>query len=171
MKKSILISIILFVTTISAQTKSNPVVVIDAQKIGFYQDVETQIKALNSEDISTVTVYKDTLVTKKYGSDFGVIIITTKKYILDTFFKNFIENSTLKEKIKTAEDLKIIGVISGKPNSKNQPYDELSKYIFTNTITEKVKKIESIFFINPEDAVKINSAWTSGAIEISSTEE
>ncbi|WP_293871983.1 hypothetical protein [Flavobacterium sp.] len=168
MKNLLFLFSFLFLGNLHAQQKHNTVVVLDAQKIGFYNEVENQIKALKSEGISTVTVLKDTTITKGYGSDHGVIIITTKKYILNTFFRDFIEKSTLKEKIKTPDDLKIIGVVTDKPNSKNKPYDELSKYIFTNTITEKIKKVVSIIYIKPKDAVKINPDWINGAIEISS---
>ena len=142
--------------------------VLDAKKIGFMQDNKELMDNINPNDISTLTVYKDSLVCLKYGSNSGVIVITTKKFILDTFYKNNIENSPLKEKIKTPEDLLKIGVVNNNPNSKNQPYDELYKYIDTNTINEKIKKVTKINYINPEDSIKLNPEWTNGAIEIDS---
>jgi len=140
MKKITLILSILFISTIYGQTKPGPLIVLDAKKIGFMQDIKKEMEAINPDDISTLTVYKDSLICKKYDSNYGVIIITTKKFILDTFYKNNIENSPLKEKIKSPEDLLKIGIINGDSKSKNQPYDELSKYIDTYTINEKIKK-------------------------------
>ena len=167
MKKLLFLFSIFFLTNLCAQSKPNPLIVIDAKKIGFMQDINEQIQAINPDDISTLTVYKDSLVCKKYDSNSGVIIITTKKFILDTFYKNNIENSPLKEKIKSSDDLLKIGVVTNRPESKNQPYDEFYQYIDTYTISEKIKKVAKIFYINPEDAVKINPEWVNGAIEIS----
>lgn len=130
------------------------------------KDIKEQMEAINPNDISTLTVYKDSLVCKKYGSNSGVIVITNKKFILDIFYKNNIENSPLKEKIKSPEDLLTIGVLNNNPESKNQPYDELYKYIDTYTINEKIEKVAKITFINPEDSIKINPEWINGAIEI-----
>lgn len=124
------------------------------------------MKALKSEDISSVIVIKDSLIVKKYDAEYGVLVITTKKYILETFYKDNIQNSPLKDNIKSPEDLARIGVVTEK-DSKNQPYDELSKYIYTNTANKKIKKIASIVFINPDEAVNINPKWTFGAISIS----
>ena len=166
MKKLLLLFYIFFLSNLYAQSKPNPLIVIDAKKIGFMQDINEQMQALNPDDISTLTVYKDSLVCKKYDSNSGVIIITTKKFILDTFYKNNIENSPLKEKIKSSDDLLKIGVVTNHPESKNQPYDELHQYIDTYTINEKIKKVAKITYLNPEDAVKINPEWVNGAIEI-----
>ncbi len=171
MKKLLLLFSVLFVSSLFAQSKMNPLIVVDAQKIGFMQDHKYLMDNMNPNDISTLTVYKDSLVCKKYGSNSGVIVITTKKFILDTFYKNNIENSPLKENIKSAEELLKTGIINGEPKSKNQPYDELSKYIDTYTINEKIKKIAQIFYINPEDSIKLNPEWINGAIEISSNHE
>ena len=110
-------------------------------------------------------VYKGD-ASKKYGSENGVIIITTKKYILDTFYKNNIENSSLKKEIPTTEILAKIGVFGSKADSKNLPYDELIKYVDTNTVNDTVLKIASITFIKPLDAQKINPDWKFGALEI-----
>jgi hypothetical protein len=171
MKKITLLLSILFMSTVYGQTQQSPLIVLDANKLGFMQDIKEQMEALNPNDISTLTVYKDSLICTKYGSNSGVIIITTKKFILDTFFKNNIENSPLKANIASPEDLLKIGVITDHPESKNQPYDELYKYIDTYTISEKVKKVAQMFYIKPEDAIKINPEWINGAIEISSTIE
>ena len=146
----------------------NPLVILDAKKIGFMQDIKEQMETIKPDDISTLTVYKDSLVCKKYQSNSGVIVITTKKFILDTFYKNNIENSPLHEKIKSANDLLNIGVVNDNPKSKNQPYDELYKYIDTYTINEKIKKITKITYLKPEDSIKLNPEWTNGAIEIDS---
>jgi len=167
MKKLLLLISIFFLSNLYAQSKPNPLIVIDAKKIGFMQDINEQMQALNPDYISTLTVYKDSLVCKKYDSNSGVIIITTKKFILDTFYKNNIENSPLKEKIKSSDDLLKIGVVSHNPESKNQPYDELHQYIDTYSISEKIKKVAKITYLNPEDAVKISQEWVNGAIEIS----
>ena len=141
-------------------------IVLDAKKLGFMQDIKEQMEAINPDDISTLTVYKDSLVCKKYGSNSGAIIITTKKFILDTFYKNNIENSPLKEKIKSSDDLLKIGVVTNHPESKNQPYDELYQYIDTYTISEKIKKVAKINYLNSEDSIKLNPEWINGAIEI-----
>ena len=166
MKKLLLLFSVLFVSSLFAQSKMNPLIVVDAQKIGFMQDHKDLIENMNPNDISTLTVYKDSLVCKKYGSNSGVIVITNKKFILDTFYKNNIENSPLKEKIKSSEDLLKIGVVANHPESKNQPYDELYQYIDTYTINEKIKKVAKITYLNSEDSIKINPEWVNGAIEI-----
>jgi len=166
MKKLLLFVSIFFLSNLSAQSQQGPLIVLDAKKIGFMQDIKEQMKAINPEDISTLTVYKDSLVCTKYGSNSGAIIITTKKFILDTFHKNNIENSPLKEKIKSPEDLLKIGVVTNRPESKNQPYDELYQYIDTYTISEKIKKVAKITYLNSEDSIKINPEWINGAIEI-----
>ena len=158
-------------STLYAQSQQSPMIVLDAKKIGFIQDIKEQMESINPDDISTLTVYKDTLICQKYGSNSGVIIITTKKFILDTFHKNNIENSSLKEKIKSPEDILKIGIINSDSKSKNQPYDELSKYIDTNTINAKIEKIAKIAYLNPEDSIKLNPEWINGAIEISSVIE
>jgi hypothetical protein len=169
MKKIILSLLsIFFIGTIYGQTQNSPLIILDAKNIGFMKDINDQMEAINPNDISTLTVYKDSLICKKYESNSGVIIITTKKFILDTFYKNNIEDSILKEKIKSSEDLLKIGIISADPKSRNQPYDELSKYIDTNTINAIIEKIATITYLNPEDSIKLNPEWTNGAIEISS---
>ncbi|MEO5775331.1 MAG: hypothetical protein ABIQ27_00405 [Flavobacterium sp.] len=167
MKKILFLFSFFYVSLMFSQAKDNALIVLDSKKLGLMKDLTKEMEAINPDDISTLTVFKDTLITKQYGTEYGVIVITTKKYILETFYKDNIQNSPLKEKINSPEDFAKIGVITDKPDSKNQPYDELSKYIYTNTANEKIKKIASIFFINPEDAVKINPKWTLGAIEIS----
>lgn len=166
MKKLALLISILFYSISFSQEKANPMIVLDAKKIGFMKEVEKEMKALNPDDISTVTVFKDSLISKKYGSEYGVIIITTKKHISNTFYKDFIANSTLNEKIKSVEDLEQIGLIGVDSGDKNQPYTELSKYIFTNTINEKILKITEMVFLKPEDAIKLNPKWIKGALEI-----
>ena len=168
MKKLLLLFSTLFVSSFFAQSKMNPLIVVDAQKIGFMQDHKDLMDNMNPNDISTLTVYKDSLVCKKYESNSGVIVITTMKFILNTFYKNNIENSPLKEKIKSPEDLQKIGIINGDSKSKNQPYDELYKYIDTYTINEKIEKIAKITYLNSEDSIKLNPEWINGAIEISS---
>ncbi len=171
MKKNLLLFSLLIFSYFFAYPQQNPIIILDAKKIGFMQDLKKEMEDINPNDISTVTVLKDSIVSKKYESNFGVIIITTKKYILDTFYKNNIENSSFKENIKSSEDLLKIGIVGADLKSKNQPYDELSKYIDTNTITVKIEKIAQIAFLNPEDSVKLNPEWTNGAIEISSIHE
>ena len=82
MKKLLLLFSVLFVSSLFAQSKMNPLIVVDAQKIGFMQDHKDLIENMNPNDISTLTVYKDSLVCKKYGSNSGVIVITNKKLVL-----------------------------------------------------------------------------------------
>lgn len=164
-QKTFLLILTLLLTNVYAQ--SNPLIILDAKKIGMMQDNKEVIEELNAKDISTITVYKDS-ISKIYGSENGVLVITTKKYILDTFYKNFIEHSPLIENISSSEILATIGIISANPTSKNQPYDEFYKYIDTNTINEKIQEIDKIVFLKPEDAIKINPDWVNGAIEISS---
>lgn len=171
MKKIVLLFSIIYISTVYGQTQKSPLIVLDANKLGFMQDIKEQMEAINPNDISTLTVYKDSLICKKYGSNSGVIIITTKKFILDTFYKNNIENSPLKANIASPEDLLKIGVVNDNPKSKNQPYDELYKYIDTYTINEKIKKVAKITYLTPEDAIKVNQEWINGAIEIDSVIE
>ena len=168
----ILSSLAIFLSCLAhSQNPNNLLTILDAKKIGLILDVREQLESIKPDDISSLTVYKDPVTLKKYGAEFGVIIVTTKKFILDTFYKNNIENSPLQLKISTAEDLLKIGVITDHPESKNQPYDELAKYIDTYTLNDKTKKIGSIFFIKPTDAKKINPDWIFGAIEIISEKE
>ncbi|WP_409415900.1 TonB-dependent receptor [Flavobacterium sp. PS2] len=169
MKKVYLFLSLVFVCFAYGQKKPQPLVILDAKKIGYMNEVQNILEPINPNDISTMTVYKDAN-SKKYGSDSGVIIITTKKFILDTFYKNNIENSPLKLEIPSAEYLSKIGVVSDKPKSKNQTYDELLRYIDTNTINNKIEKIESIVFIKPADSQKLNPDWKFGAIEITPAE-
>lgn len=166
MNKMISLLFFLFMSMVYGQVQTNPIIIIDAQKMGFMNDLKKEMEELQPDDISTISVYKDSIVSEKYGSKNGAIIITTKKYILATFYKNFIENSPLIENIPTIESLSNIGFFGANTQSKNQPYDELYKYIDTNTINEKIQKIAEIHFIKPEDALKINPAWNNGAIEI-----
>lgn len=165
MKKLLLLFSVFFLSNLYAQQQS-PLIVLDTQKLGFMQDIKEQMEAIDPNDISTLTVYKDSLICTKYGSNSGVIIITTKKFILNTFFKNNIENSSLKERIKSPDDLLKIGVVTNHPESKKQPYDEFYQYIDTNTINEKIKKVAKITYLNPEDAIKLNPEWINGAIKI-----
>lgn len=166
MKKSLLLVFFLFLSSIYGQTNTSPMVILDAQKMGYMDDLKKEMEELNPNTISTITVYKDSIVTSKYGSKKGVIIITTKRFILETFYKNFIANSPIIEDIPTIESLANIGIFGGNPKSKNQPYDELYKYIDTNTINDTIAKIAEIHFIKPEDAININPEWTNGALEI-----
>jgi hypothetical protein len=171
MKKLFLLLLFLYISATFGQKNSNPVIVIDSKKMGFMNDYKKELEALNPNDIATVTVFKDSVVSKKYGSEKGVIIITTKKYILETFYREFIEKSPLKENIPTIAVLSEIGVISSNSTSKKEPYDELSKYIDTNTYNTKILKIAKITFIKPKDSIIINENWVKGAIEISSETE
>ncbi|MFH6999840.1 TonB-dependent receptor [Flavobacterium sp. FlaQc-57] len=165
MKKVYFLVAVLFTCLISGQNKENPLVILDSKNIGFMNEAQPILEPINPNDISTMSVYKGD-ASKKYGSENGVIIITTKKYILDTFYKNNIENSSLKKEIPTTEILAKIGVFGSKADSKNLPYDELIKYVDTNTVNDTVLKIASITFIKPLDAQKINPDWKFGALEI-----
>lgn len=166
MKKVCFLVAILFTCLVSGQSKENPLVILDSKKIGFMNEVQSILEPINPNDISTMSVYKGDDASQKYGSNSGVIIITTKKFILDSFYKNNIENSSLKKEIPTTEILAKIGVFGSKADSKNLPYDELIKYIDTNTVNDKILKIASIAFIKPLDAQKINPDWKFGALEI-----
>jgi hypothetical protein len=166
MRNFFLFSVLIFSTITFSQNKQNPLIILDTKKIGFMLEITKEMEAINPDDISTLTVYKDSLVCKKYNSNTGVIVITTKKFILDTFFKNNIENSPLKINIASPEDLLKIGVLTDHPESKNQPYDELQKYIDTYTLSDKIKKVASIIFIKPSDSEKINPDWKFGALDI-----
>jgi hypothetical protein len=166
MKKIISFLFFLLIASMYGQSQQSPLIVLDAKKIGFMKNIKEKMEAINPNDISTLTVYKDSLICKKYDSNSGVIIITTKKFILGEFYKNNIENSPLKEKIKSSDDLLKIGIINSDSKSKNQPYDELCKYINTYTINDKIKKIAKITYLNPEDSIKLNPEWINGAIEI-----
>lgn len=170
MKKVCLLFAILFTCLVSGQSKENPLVILDSKKIGFMNEVQSILEPLNPNDISTMSVYKGDNASQKYGSKSGVIIITTKKFILDSFYKNNIENSPLKKEIPTTEMLAKIGIFGSKADSKNLPYDELIKYVDTNTANDTVLKIASITFIKPSDAQKTNPEWKFGALKITSLE-
>lgn len=169
MKKTFLLLCILFFCVGNAQDKSNPLVILNAEKLG-YKNVEEVLKPLKKEDIATLSVVKEGGL-EKYGSNSGVIIITTKKFIIDTFYKNNIENSKLKKDIPAAASLSKIGIIGSNADSANQPYEELAKYININLDENLVQKIASIAFIKPSLAVKMNPDWKFGAIEIMSTHD
>lgn len=171
MKKILFLFAVLFTVVLKGQTKENPLVILDAKKLGFMQDVQKEIEAINPDDIATVTIYKDSSVSKIYQSEQGVMVITTKKFILTSFYQKYISDSPLKEQIKSSEDLLKIGVVTDNPKSKNQPYDELSKYIDTYTITQKILAAKNISFINPKDSMQINPDWKFGAIQITPKKE
>lgn len=172
MKKLFFLFSVLFTCLISAQTKENPLVILDAKNIGYMDQAENTLKLINKNDLLTY-VYKGSgaEILQKFGSNSGVVIIATKKFILETFYQNNIENSPLKKEIPSAEYLSKIGIFGSKPESKNLPYDELVKYINISIINEDVKKIASISFIKPADSQKINQKWKFGALEITSTKE
>lgn len=166
MKKVYLLFVVIFTCFTYAQNKPNPLVILDSKKIGYMDQAKKILEPIDPNEISTVSVYKDVVTAKKYGSDSGVIVITTKKFILDTFFKNNIENSPLKKEIPDTEYLSKIAIIGSKVESKNLPYDELLKYIDTNSVNDIVLKIAAITFIEPADSQKINPDWKFGALEI-----
>lgn len=168
MKRAVIFLVLFLGFKLFSQKNADPIVVVDSKIIGKMNENKNIIENIKSEDVSTVTVFKDSLMSKKYGSDYGVIIITTKKYIINTFYENFIKNTSLKENIKSANELIQVGIIGMNNKSKNQPYDELLNYIYTNTINEKIKKITKITFIKPIDAIKLNENWVNGALEIDS---
>jgi len=169
--KRIILSIFLFCTYLGySQNKPEPLVILDSKNIGFMNQAQKILDPINPDDISTITVYKGE-TAKKYNSDSGVIIITTKKFILDTFYKNNIENSPLKKEIPDTAYLSKVFIIGSKAESKNLPYDELLKYIDTNNINDKVLKIKAINFIKPKDSQKMNPDWKFGALEIMSAKE
>ena len=109
-------------------------------------------------------------ILQKFDSNSGVVIFASKKFILDTFYKNHIEKSPLKKEIPSVDYLSKIGIIGSIVDSKYLPYDdELSKYINITTIKGEEKKIASITFIKPADSQKLNTEWKFGALEITST--
>ncbi|MES2412113.1 MAG: hypothetical protein V4535_11790 [Bacteroidota bacterium] len=165
MKKLFVFCYLLITTLVCAQSSDNALIIVDAQKLGLMKDLSREMQAMNPDDISTVTVFKSE-AAKKYGSDTGVIIIVTKKYILDAFYKQYIQNTALNANIKSAEALAKIGIINTKPG-KNQPYDELSKYISTGNMDERLLKIKKLQFLTPDFTQALNPEWTSGALEIS----
>lgn len=168
MKKVYFVFCILFAYVVHGQNKPNPLVILNAENIG-YKNVEEVLKPIKREDIGVLSIAKEDAL-ERYGSNSGVIVIATKKFILDTFYKNNIENSPLKKEIPTVASLSKIGII-GRNESKNQPYDELAKYININLAENLVQKIASISFIEPSVAVKMNPDWEFGAIEIMSTKD
>ena len=170
MKKVYFLFCILYACFIYGQNASNPLVIFNGKNIG-YKNPEDVLKTIKKQDLATLGIFKgDTEdALKKYGSNSGVVVITTKKFILDTFYKNNIENSPLKKEIPTTDILSKIGIVVSKAENKNQPYEELSKYINIDLSEDSVLKIASITFIKPVDAVKMNSEWKFGAIEIMST--
>ncbi len=161
---------IIFTCIVSGQTKDNPLVILDSKCIGYMEQAENTLKNINQNDLLPF-IYKGNAeeVEQKFGSKSGVLIFATKKYILNTFYQNNIENSPLKKDIPTTDFLSKIGVIGSIASNINQPYDELVNYISITPNNKAVKKIASITFIKPTDAQTINSDWKFGAIEIMST--
>ena len=169
MKKVYFVFCILFAYVIHGQNKPKTLVILNNENIG-YKDGQGVLNPIKQEDIATLSVLKEDAF-EKYGSKSGVVFITTKKFVIDTFYKNNIENSELKKKIPTKESLAKIGIIGRKAESKNQPYEELTKYINISLEENDVQKIASISFVEPSVAVKINPDWKFGAIEIMSTKD
>lgn len=170
MKKVCFLFTILFTYLVSGQTKNNPLVILDSKSIGYMDQAENTLKNINQSDLLTF-IYKGNAeeVEQKFGSKSGVLIFATKKYILNTFYQNNIENSPLKRDIPTTDCLSKIGIIGSIAGNINQPYDELVNYISITPNNEAEKKIASITFIKPIDAQIINPDWKFGAIEIMST--
>jgi rRNA processing protein Gar1 len=172
MKKVCFLFTILFTCLVYGQTKDNPLVILDSKSIGYIDQAENTLKHINQNDM-LIFIYKGNAeeVEQKFGSKSGVIIYATKKYILNTFYQNNIENSPLKKDIPTKDHLSKIGIIGSIAGNINQPYDELVNYISITPNNETVKKIVSITFIKPTDAQIINPDWKFGAIEIMSTSD
>ncbi|WP_337966918.1 hypothetical protein [uncultured Flavobacterium sp.] len=172
MKKVCFLLVVLFTCLVSGQKKGNPLVILDSKSIGYMDQAENKLKHINQNDM-LLFIYKGSAdeILKKFGSNSGVVIVATKKFILETFYKNNIENSPLKKEIPTIESLSKIGIIGSKAESKNLPYDELVRYIKTTPHNEDVLKIASIAFIKASDAQQMNPDWKFGAIEIMSTKD
>ncbi|MBB4801495.1 hypothetical protein HNP37_001556 [Flavobacterium nitrogenifigens] len=170
MKKIFAVLTVFFTCFISGQTKDNPLVILDSKSIG-YMD-QNKLKHIDPNDMQ-LFIYKGTRseILEKFGSNSGVVIFATNKYILETFYKDNIENSSLKKEIPTVDRLSKIGVIGSKAEVKNLPYAELVRYIKTTPNNDDVLKITSIAFIEPSVAVKMNPDWKFGAIEIMSTQD
>src|SRR5690606_2420312 len=101
----------------------------DSKSIGYIDQAENILKHFNQNDL-LIFIYKGNAeeVEQKFGSKSGVIIYATKKYILNTFYQNNIENSPLKKDIPTTDHLSKIGIIGSVAGNINQPYDELVNY-------------------------------------------
>lgn len=170
MKKVCFLFAILFTSLVSGQAKENPLVILDSKSIGYMDQAENTLKHINQNDM-LLFFYKGNAeeIEQKFGSKSGVLIYVTKKYILDTFYKNNIEHSSLKTIIPTIESLSKIGIIGSKAEFKDLPYAELVRYIKTTPNTDDVLKISSIAFVEPSVAVQMNPDWKFGAIEIMST--
>lgn len=168
--KRIILSIFLFCTCLGyTQNEPNPLVILDSKNIGYMDIAQNTLKLINPNDM-LMYVYKGsgTEILQKFDSNSGVIIFATKKFILDTFYKNNIENSPLKKDIPSVDYLSKVGIIGSKGDNKYQPYYELIKYINYTTINEEVIKITSLIFVKPTDSKKIDSKWKYGALEITS---
>jgi|GEM_PF-1647211 len=170
MKTVFFLFTILFTCLVSGQTKDNPLVILDSKSIGYMNQAESTLKNIAQSDL-LIFIYKGSAeeVEQKFGSKSGVIIFATKKYILNTFYQNNIENSPLKKDIPTTDYLSKVGIIGSIAGNINQPYDELVNYISITPNNETAKKIASITLIKPTDAQIINPDWKFGAIEIMST--
>lgn len=171
MKKLFVVLTVLFTCFISGQTKDNPLIILDSKNIGYMNQAEKTLQRINPDDV-ILSIYKASSdeIFQKFGSKSGVLIYTTKKYILHTFFKNNIENSPIKKDIPTIDRLSKIGVVGSVADNKDLPYAELIRYINATSINEELK-IASISFIEPSVAVKMNPNWKFGAIEIMSTQD
>lgn len=172
MKKVCFLFAILFTCLVSGQNTGNPLVILDSKSIGYMNQVENKLKRIDQNDMQAF-VYKGSAneILDKFGSNSGVLIFATNKFIVETFYKNNIENSSLKKEIPTIEALSKIGIIGSKAESKHLPYAELVRYIKTTPSNDDMLKIASITFIKPSDAQKMNPDWKFGAIEIMSTKD
>ncbi|WET01644.1 hypothetical protein [Flavobacterium sp. YJ01] len=170
MKKLFVVLTVFFSCFISGQTKGNPLVILDSKNIGYMDQAENTLKHINQNDM-LLFFYKGNAeeIEQKFGSKSGVLIYVTKKYILDTFYKNNIEHSSLKTIIPTIESLSKIGIIGSRAEFKDLPYAELVRYIKTTPNTDDALKISSIAFVEPSVAIQLNPDWKFGAIEIMST--
>lgn len=168
MKKIILFITILILSTTHAQNKPKQkvVTIVDGQVKQFDRNSK-DYKPLDMNKILLTRILKDSIDYNKYPFKSPVIIVVTKSYILNEFYRIALEkNPMLKKDIPSADYLLKIDVVSKKADNIEYPYNHFYKYVYTNDIKETVAKFDSIVYVKPEEAVKKNPKWTHGVLGI-----
>ncbi len=168
MKKIILLVSILILSASHAQNKpkQKTITIVDG-KIKNIDRNSKDYKPLDSDNTLIIRILKDSVDYNKTIFKAPFIVVVTKPYVLEEFYKIALEKDpTLKNNIPSADYLLKIGVISSNTKGIINPYGQFYKYVYTNDLKVTMRKIGSIVYIEPENAVKLNPKWIYGAIKI-----
>lgn len=118
----------------SDTTKKDPVFFVDGQKI-----TKAQLTTMSPDDIDMVEVIKSADKTKTYGEDAtnGVVLITTKKHVIDSYQKIF--------SAKSKQYAAYLATTSG--------IDKEVLYVLNGTplLGDAQKNLDTLYHIKPEE--------------------